>query len=719
MTAAPADHYHFVSWSDAVLTAARRDTSLTANVSVTASFTINTFALHYNDGPGGTLSGITSQTVDYGSSGTTVTAEHADHYHFVSWSDGVKTAIRRETSVSEDTSVTAAFAIDRFTVAYVSAGHGSIDGSLTQTMDYGSSGTTVTAVASPHYLFASWSDGVTSLSRRATSVSADSTLTATFLPVDTFTLRYLPGPGGKLQGTAYQTVGYNADGTTVTAEPDAHYQFVTWSDGVKTAARCEVAVTADSSVTASFALDTYHLAYAEGTGGIITGDTSQTVAYGSNGTTVTAVPAQYHYFVGWSDGVLTPARRETSVGAGVSATAEFAAYRVHLAYAAGTYGSVSGVTSQTVDQGSNGTTVTATPDVHAQFVSWSDGVLTAARRDIGVTSDVAVTAAFALDTFHLAYTAGAGGTISGVASQTVTYGASATTVTALPDAHYQFVSWSDGVKTAERCDKNVSGAVAATASFAIDTYHVAYTAGTGGTISGVASQTVAYGASATTVTAVPAAHRHFVSWSDGVKTAARRDKNVSGPLAFTASFAIDTYRLAYTAGAGGTLSGVTSQTVVYGSSGSLVTAVAGSGYRFTSWSDGVTTAARTDRSVAANIAVTARFSRVKTAVVVTGPMIKTGAILPANTWLKTSGYLTPRHAAGSQTVILTTAVYRLGRWSAGPRIVTTNSDYQTYSKWTSSRFAFYIKGQWRMQATSPADADHLAAVGPLVFFTVK
>ena len=75
-----------------------------------------------------------------------------------------------------------------------------------------------------------------------------------------------------------------------------------------------------------------------------------------------------------------------------------------------------------------------------------------------------------------------------------------------------------------------------------------------------------------------------------------------------ASFAINTYNLTYTAGSGGTITGTSPQTVNYGASGTAVTAVPNAGYSFNGWSDGVTTAARTDINVAANISTTANFS---------------------------------------------------------------------------------------------------------------
>lgn len=66
--------------------------------------------------------------------------------------------------------------------------------------------------------------------------------------------------------------------------------------------------------------------------------------------------------------------------------------------------------------------------------------------------------------------------------------------------------------------------------------------------------------------------------------------------------------LAYYAGANGSLTGSTTQSVAYGEDGVEVTAVADSGYYFTGWSDGVLTASRMDLHVAGDISVTAFFA---------------------------------------------------------------------------------------------------------------
>ncbi|MBR2302607.1 MAG: leucine-rich repeat domain-containing protein [Clostridia bacterium] len=67
------------------------------------------------------------------------------------------------------------------------------------------------------------------------------------------------------------------------------------------------------------------------------------------------------------------------------------------------------------------------------------------------------------------------------------------------------------------------------------------------------------------------------------------------------------YRLSYAAGTGGTITGEVTQTVDEGKDGSEVIAVANSGYVFVKWSDGITTANRTDKNVQKDLSVTAEF----------------------------------------------------------------------------------------------------------------
>jgi hypothetical protein len=181
-------------------------------------------------------------------------------------------------------------------------------------------------------------------------------------------------------------------------------------------------------------------------------------------------------------------------------------------------------------------------------------------------------------------------------------------VEAVANTGYHFVNWSDDSTANPRTDLAVTNALAVTANFAINQYTLTYTAGANGSISGTTPQAVNHGADGAEVEAVANTGYHFVNWSDGSTANPRTDLGVTGDVTVTANFAINTYTLTYTAGANGTISGTTPQTVNHGADGTTVTAVANTGCFFVDWSDGSTDAARTDLNVTGDVSVTANFA---------------------------------------------------------------------------------------------------------------
>ncbi|GEM_PF-6451792 len=69
-----------------------------------------------------------------------------------------------------------------------------------------------------------------------------------------------------------------------------------------------------------------------------------------------------------------------------------------IIYTAGANGTLTGSTTQTVNNGSDGITVTAVPNVGFHFVDWSDASTTSTRIDTNITSDHSFTANFGADT---------------------------------------------------------------------------------------------------------------------------------------------------------------------------------------------------------------------------------------------------------------------------------------------------------------------------------
>ena len=367
----------------------------------------------------------------------------------------------------------------------------------------------------------------------------------------------------------------------------------------------------------SFQAPTYTLTYTAGAGGTISGASPQTVSQGASGTAVTAVPNVGYSFVNWSDSSVSNPRTDANVSQNVTVTANFAINTFALDYTAGLGGTIMGVLSQIVNYGASGTEVTAVADTGYHFVNWSDNVLLCSRTDSNVTSIIDVIANFLIDTHTVSYLAGAGGTISGNASQTINYGSNATAVAAVADTGYYFDRWSDLLADNPRTDLNITDDFSVTADFLPYTYTLNYSSsapgpGTAvhGSITGTANQTINYGANGTEITAVADTGYHFVNWSDDSIENPRQDTNVTDDISVYANFAVNTYTLTYSAGTGGLIVGTATQTLNYNENGTEITAIPIAGYTFSRWSDNLTANPRTDTNVTANISVSAIFSAI-------------------------------------------------------------------------------------------------------------
>ena len=413
----------------------------------------------------------------------------------------------------------------------------------------------------------------------------------------TYTITYVTdSANGKIVGVATQSVKHGGKTLSVTAEAvNPGYRFVRWSDGVTTATRSDIAMH-NTTITAEFELfviDKHTVTYKAEAGGFISGTAQQTKRYNETTSTVTAKAEPGYCFIGWSDG-----KKEASRSDRVTADAEYVAIFapfVELKYLAGEGGTIDGDAEQTLNPGELGQIVTAVPDKGYVFVSWSDEVTSAQRRD---NETKTVTAIFKKDdtTFTAEYLAGEGGTVEGVAMQTVVCWGETTVVTAVAAEGYRFVSWSDGKTEASRTDLLLEDLTVSAVFEKLPVYEISYLAGAGGSIDGETLQTLLEGQTGKQVTAVALEGYEFVSWDDGVTEPSRTD-TASANVVYTAIFKElekPKYMLCYQAATGGYLDGEIIQTVTEGQQGLAVTAVADEGYVFVSWSDGKTEPTRID-----------------------------------------------------------------------------------------------------------------------------
>lgn len=215
--AVPAEHYHFVGWSDGVATPERIDRNVTQDMTVTARFVIDQYTLTYRAGDNGSIEGQATQKINRGEASIAVTAVPQEGYRFERWSDGVATARRIDRNVTADATVMAEFVPNSYTLTYAAEGRGKIQGDNSQIVDLGSDGSEVTAIPDRGYQFVAWSDGVETETRIDSNVQKDLTVSALFA-VKTFAV------GGRLsgliEGTELVLQNNGSDDLTINANGD-------------------------------------------------------------------------------------------------------------------------------------------------------------------------------------------------------------------------------------------------------------------------------------------------------------------------------------------------------------------------------------------------------------------------------------------------------------------------------------------------------------------
>jgi hypothetical protein len=385
------------------------------------------------------------------------------------------------TNVTAAHTIAASFAINNFTVTPSAGAHGALSPSTAQTVNYNDTKAfTVNPDTGYHIASVSGCSGSLVGSTFTTgAITADCTVSATFA-INTYTVTPSAGAHGSLTPSTPQTVNYN-DTKAFTVNPDTGYHISSVSGcggSLLGSTYTTGAVTADCTVSASFAINVYSLSYSAGANGSLTGDTSQSVNHGANGSAVTAVPNTGYHFVKWSDDSTANPRTDTNVTGPISVTASFAINQYTLSYTVGANGTISGTSPQTVNHGSSGSAVTAVPNTGYHFVKWSDDSTDNPRTDTNVTGPISVTATFAINTYLVTPSAGAHGSLSPATAQTVNYNET-TAFTVNPDSGYHILSVAGcGGSLAGNTYTTgpITAACTVTASFEIDNFAPVITA---------------------------------------------------------------------------------------------------------------------------------------------------------------------------------------------------------------------------------------------------
>ena len=425
------DGYAFDHWSDGS-TDNPHTFSVISGMTITAYFgpAANVAVNSYN-----TTMGTAIGSGTYAVGGTaTISANANTGYHFTQWQDG-NTDNPRTIDVTGDTSFTAFFEINHYTVNVVSDNTelGSVAGG--GTFDHGTSITISAEVIAENHHFAQWQDGNTDNPRTIT-VTSDTTYTAYFA-LDEYTLTVVPNSTerGTATGGGTFTVGSSV---TISAEANYGYHFTQWQDGITDNPRT-VTVTVDTTYTAYFEPNQYTVTVVSDNTEMGSATGGGTFDYGTTITISAEAVADYH-FTQWNDGN-TQNPRTVTVTADITHTAYFAINEYTLTVVANntTYGTVAGGGTYAV-----GTTVTISAEANYgyHFTQWQDGN-TDNPRTVTVTGNATYTANFEANNYVVTVLSDNPmmGTVTG--GGTYAYG-STISISAQPAEGCWFAYWQDG-----------------------------------------------------------------------------------------------------------------------------------------------------------------------------------------------------------------------------------------------------------------------------------
>lgn len=149
------------------------------------------FTVTYYAGIGGNIIGDSEQHILAGKDTKDVTVVANEGYEFLRWSDGNINTTRKDTNITEFKFFSAIFRRLEYTVNYVAETGGFLEGKTNQTIKHGENSEIVIAIAKEGYEFSGWSDGVTLESRLDENIKADLSVTAQFKKIfGTFTYKY-------------------------------------------------------------------------------------------------------------------------------------------------------------------------------------------------------------------------------------------------------------------------------------------------------------------------------------------------------------------------------------------------------------------------------------------------------------------------------------------------------------------------------------------------
>ena len=463
VVATPKAAYNFAGWYNGttkVSSNASYTFAVTANISLTAKFTIKTFTTTTANSTGGTAS-VNKSSVEYGGSAIW-TATPSTGYNFSKWSNGSTANPLTVSNITANTHITPVFVLKSYTVTWNPNG-----GSVSPTSTTKTHGSTLGTLPTPTraadvqytYTFKGWFTAATG----GTQVSASTTVTrnVTYYAQWTATPRSYTatfnGNGGGTPSPSTITKTYGSELGTLPTCSRTGYTFLGWYTASSGGTKISSATKITGTVTyyAQWSINSYTLTY-NVNGGNAVSPTSKSVQYGSAyGTLPTPTKssdAEYTYaFAGWYTAASggTQVTANTTMGAGNTTIYAHwtATRRSYTATFNGNGGGTPSPSTITKTYGSELGTLPTCSRTGYTFLGWytasSGGTKISSATKI--TGTVTYYAQWSINSYTLTYNVNGGNAVSPT-SKSVQYGSAYGTLptpTKSSDAEYTyaFAGW--------------------------------------------------------------------------------------------------------------------------------------------------------------------------------------------------------------------------------------------------------------------------------------
>ena len=560
--------------------------NVTANHTISATFTPSTYTITASAGTGGTISPSGSISVNHGASRTFSISANTGYTITDVLVDGLSVgAVNTYTfsNVTANHTINATFSLKTYTITASAGTGGTITPTGSVSVAHGGSQTFTITPDTGYTIAGVTVDGASVgavSSYTFSNVTTNHTISATFNAA-TYTITASAGTGGTITPSGSISVNHGAN-RNFAITPDPGYGVANvLVDGVSVGAVNSYTfnnVTENHTINATFALNTYTITASAGTGGTISPSGSVSVAHGGSQSFTISPNAGYQITNVTVDSVSQgPITSYTfsNVTANHTISATFTPNTFIITATAGTGGTITPTGSVNVAHGGS-QTFTITPDtgyrVADVLIDGSSAGAVTSYTFTNVSSNHTIAVSFAANTYTITASAGTGGTISPSGSISVNHGANRN-FAITPDPGYGVANvLVDGVSVGavnSYTFNNVTENHTINATFALNTYTITASAGTGGTISPTGAIPVSAGTNQTFTISANTGYRIADVLIDGSSAGAVTSytfTNVSSNHTIAVSFATNTYTITATAGTGGTITPSGSVSVAHGGS---------------------------------------------------------------------------------------------------------------------------------------------------------